>query len=181
MGKNFVEHLSLKDQLKHTLEEARVVLPGIQALFGFQLIAVFNESFSKQLTPGEQRLHLSALGLTAVSAALSMGTSALHRQSQPDGVSSRLVKLCTVLLTAGMFPLLIGISLDFYLMCRLILESERSAVYLACGLGTLLLLVWYIMPYALRRYLNEPHPAEPAEDEERPEFRIRAQSPAQPS
>ncbi|TLG71825.1 hypothetical protein [Methylocystis sp. B8] len=27
------------------IEEARMVLPGIQALFGFQLIAVFNNRF----------------------------------------------------------------------------------------------------------------------------------------
>jgi hypothetical protein len=32
------------------LEEARMVLPRIQALFGFQLIAAFNETF-RQLEP----------------------------------------------------------------------------------------------------------------------------------
>jgi hypothetical protein len=39
----------LDDQTDKTgrdaIEEARMVLPGIQALFGFQLIAVFNERF----------------------------------------------------------------------------------------------------------------------------------------
>ncbi len=29
------------------IEEARMVLPGIQALFGFQLIAAFNQRFSE--------------------------------------------------------------------------------------------------------------------------------------
>jgi hypothetical protein len=40
-----VEKLSLEDALTHLLEECRMVLPGVQALFGFQLIAVFNRSF----------------------------------------------------------------------------------------------------------------------------------------
>ena len=35
---------SIKDALQQTLEEARMVLPGVQALFGFQLIAVFSEA-----------------------------------------------------------------------------------------------------------------------------------------
>ena len=34
------QKLELKDMLRNVLEEARMVLPGIQALFGFQLISV---------------------------------------------------------------------------------------------------------------------------------------------
>lgn len=34
------EHESLKKAVTHTLEEARMILPGVQALFGFQLIAI---------------------------------------------------------------------------------------------------------------------------------------------
>jgi hypothetical protein len=32
---------------QEAIDEARMVLPGIQALFGFQLIAVFNERFAQ--------------------------------------------------------------------------------------------------------------------------------------
>src|SRR5690242_18672888 len=45
---------------QEAIEEARMVLPGIQALFGFQLIAVFNERF-RQLPQFEQTLHYAAL------------------------------------------------------------------------------------------------------------------------
>jgi len=37
------EVLSLKDAVQQLLDEARMVLPGIQTLLGFQLIACFNE------------------------------------------------------------------------------------------------------------------------------------------
>src|ERR1700694_2515161 len=36
---------SLDAEARYTIEEARMVLPGIQAIFGFQLIAVFNQRF----------------------------------------------------------------------------------------------------------------------------------------
>ena len=60
------EQLSLDSVARLLLEECRMVLPGIQALFGFQLIAVFNEGFSDKLTPGEQKLHLAAIISTVV-------------------------------------------------------------------------------------------------------------------
>ncbi|TPV98900.1 MAG: hypothetical protein USCAAHI_01656 [Beijerinckiaceae bacterium] len=58
-----------------TIEEARVVLPGIQDLFGFQLIAVFNERF-RQLSEGEQLIHLTAIMLVAIAIALIMTPAA---------------------------------------------------------------------------------------------------------
>ena len=36
-----------------------MVLPGIQALFGFQLMAVFSPGFWERLDSSEQRLHLT--------------------------------------------------------------------------------------------------------------------------
>lgn len=48
------EKESLSKVASHILEECRMVLPGIQALFGFQLIVVFNSRFWEALT-SEQR------------------------------------------------------------------------------------------------------------------------------
>jgi len=73
---NRVDKLELKDQFKNILEEARVVLPGIQAIFGFQLIAVFNQQFSKLLSQGEQKLHFCATLLMALAAVMMMAPSA---------------------------------------------------------------------------------------------------------
>lgn len=40
------ERESLKDDVRNVLEEACMVLPGIQALIGFQTMAVFNQRFA---------------------------------------------------------------------------------------------------------------------------------------
>jgi len=65
-----------------------MVLPGIQALFGFQLIAVFNQGFGEKLSHGAQLVHLLALVLAALAMALVMTPAALHRLSEPRSVGA---------------------------------------------------------------------------------------------
>src|SRR5881396_182251 len=92
------EPVGLDSAATHLLEECRTVLPGIQALFGFQLIAVFNQGFSQKLTTGEQRLHLVAMTLVAVAIALIMSPAAHHRQTGPEEVSRMFIRLASRLL-----------------------------------------------------------------------------------
>ena len=62
---------SLEDETRAILEEARMVLPGVQALLGFQLVAVFNARF-EDLPSELQIVHLVALIAVAVSMSLVM-------------------------------------------------------------------------------------------------------------
>jgi len=88
-----------------------MVLPGIQALFGFQLIAVFSQSFDQKLSGAEQRLHLLAIGLVAVAIALVMAPAAYHRQAAPRHVSNAFIDVSTRLLLCSMLPLAASICL----------------------------------------------------------------------
>src|SRR5215471_14338102 len=76
---------SLKDQARTTHEEARMVLPGIQALFGFQLIAVFNRRFI-DLDALNRGVYLASLVLIAVAIGLIMAPAAYHRLVERDRV-----------------------------------------------------------------------------------------------
>src|SRR4051812_24632642 len=120
VGAGRKEEVKLDSAATHLLEECRMVLPGIQALFGFQLIAVFNEAFDKILSPGEQRLHFLALFLVALAAALVMAPAAIHRQSQQREVSERFIWLSSLLLRVSMLPLALGLTLDVYLIARVV-------------------------------------------------------------
>src|SRR3954462_13380801 len=91
----------LSEAVSHLLEECRMVLPGIQALFGFQLVAVFNQRFG-QLPFGDQVLHLAAITLVALSAGVVMTPAAFHREIEPDGVSQRFLIISTRLLLVSM-------------------------------------------------------------------------------
>lgn len=55
------ETLSLSEAAEHLLNGCRMVLPGIQALFGFQLIAVFSPGFGEKLNDVEQDMPLLAI------------------------------------------------------------------------------------------------------------------------
>jgi len=48
------QELKLSEAAQTLLDECRMVLPGIQALFGFQLIAVFNDRFKHDLSQLDQ-------------------------------------------------------------------------------------------------------------------------------
>ena len=100
---------SLKDALSHTLDEARMVLPGVQALFGFQLIAVFNDGFGEKLSHADQLVHLVALLLTVLATVLVMTPAALQRHAEPREVSERFVWLASNLLLAAMYPLPVAV------------------------------------------------------------------------
>src|SRR2546423_6190015 len=115
-GRGKTEEISLDSAAAHLLEECRMVLPGIQALFGFQLIAVFNEGFSEKLSGGEQTVHLAAILLVSIAAALVMTPAAIHRQTQQRRVSERFLWLSSALVLGSMFPLALGLCLDVYLI-----------------------------------------------------------------
>ncbi|MBX9691016.1 MAG: hypothetical protein K2Z81_01460 [Cyanobacteria bacterium] len=54
---------NLEDLVSHILEEARMVLPGIQALLGFQLVAVLNRIFF-EMPQIEQMMNMAAIFLS---------------------------------------------------------------------------------------------------------------------
>lgn len=140
---------SLSDSVSHMLEECRMVLPGIQALFGFQLIAVFNSTFWARLDQFEQLLHYMAIGLVALSVALVMTPAAYHRQAEPATVSKRFLIISTKLLFGSMYPLMGGILLDFYLIGSLILQSRLLSLLATLCLWCMFTVLWILLPRVL--------------------------------
>jgi hypothetical protein len=138
--------LPLDEAVTHLLEECRMVLPGIQALFGFQLIAVFNQRFAEQLTKGEQIAHYIAIAFVATAVGLVMAPAALHRQNGGREVSDDFLNIASRLLLLSMFPLMFGICLDFYLIgCLILHDSTLSAVFAVVLLGVFSFL-WFVLP-----------------------------------
>lgn len=140
------QSLELKDQLRHTLEEARILLPGIQALFGFQLIAVFQTTFFKLLSPDEQKLHLLAVALGALAAAVTIAPASLHRRAEPHRASARLLRTATWLLTFATWPLALSIALDFGLLSRIVLKNALLSWTLATLLFAGYVGLWVVLP-----------------------------------
>jgi hypothetical protein len=137
-----------------TIEEARMVLPGIQALFGFQLVAAFNQRFT-ELSPSNQYLHYGALILTAVSAGLVMTPAAYHRIAERFTNSDRFVRLASRLVTAAMIPLMFALAADVYLLGVMITSSVLVGALSGAGLFVLLAGLWFVYPFAAARNRKE--------------------------
>jgi hypothetical protein len=141
------EELSLSQAVTHLLEECRMVLPGMQALFGFQLISVFNSTFSDKLTSTEQKLHLVAIALVVIAIALVMAPAAYHRRTGAKRVTEDFVVVATRLLLLSMFPLMVAICLDFYLIARLVLHRPLISILLSFLLLFVFSLLWFALPW----------------------------------
>jgi uncharacterized membrane protein YczE len=150
MASNAAEQDSLKDELRNVLEESRMVIPGVQALFGFQTMAVFNNRF-EDLSSAGLTTYLAGLVMLAISIALLMAPAAFHRMSERGQVSRELIDLGSRLLTWGMLPLAIGLALDIHVVLLAALDDERVA--LGGGLAALLLflVLWFVLPAMRRR------------------------------
>jgi hypothetical protein len=144
------EEVKLDSAASHLLEECRMVLPGIQALFGFQLIAVFNEGFAQKLSSGEQALHLAAIVLVTVAIALVMAPVAIHRWTSLRAVTERFIWMASQLLLFSMAPLVIGLCLDVYLVARVIADSIVGGVAAATALLAVFIALWVVLPWRER-------------------------------
>jgi predicted metal-binding membrane protein len=139
------EELSLSEAAKHLLDECRMVLPGIQALFGFQLIAVFSAGFSEKLSNAGQRLHWVAIALMAIAVALIMTPAAFHRQRGGRHVDETFLHVSGRLLLWSMLPLALAICLDFYLIGTVILPGSVPEIS-AVSLFVLFITLWFGLP-----------------------------------
>src|SRR5205809_5807138 len=111
----------LDQDLKCILEESRVVIPGVQALLGFQFVAVFNQLFPKELTHEMQIWHTVSLVLTTIAMILIMSPASYHRLGGHK-TTQKLIDYSSHFLMTGMFVLSVGICIDFDLIACVILQ-----------------------------------------------------------
>jgi hypothetical protein len=138
--------MPLSQEATYVLDECRMILPGIQALFGFQLVAVFNHVFWERLSYLEQIFHLVAIALIAVAVALVMTPAAYHRQVERESISHDFIRLASRLLLLSMAPLVLGICLDFYLIAKLIVDDVPLSVTFSVVLLGVFLTLWVLLP-----------------------------------
>ncbi|WP_133500755.1 DUF6328 family protein [Cognatilysobacter terrigena] len=154
-GSAGAEALSLTKAADHLIEECRMVLPGVQALFGFQLVAVFSDRFQTALTQSEKELHLVSIALVVVAIALIMTPAAYHRLTAPGLVTAHFLRLSTRLLMAGMPMLMAALVIDAYLVGRLI-DGARAGFAIAAALLVVFVALWFVLPIVSRLLRIDP-------------------------
>lgn len=144
------ESIPVDEQLDHLLTEARTILPGAQALLGFQLAAMLTEPFAR-LPLELQALHLAALLLLAGSVILLMTPAAIHRIVYRGEETENLVTTGSIIVTCAVAPLGLAMALDVAIVSTRASLSNVAAASVGLGVLTALTAAWLVGPLAARR------------------------------
>jgi hypothetical protein len=143
------EMTDLHTKIDQMLTEARVILPGVQAMLGFQLIVVMTAAF-EQLPESYQRLHFAALALAVLSVILLLAPAAVHRLGFSGSDDARFHRIGTVLVTAALIPLMFAIAAECFIAAWKLSGNEAWSAIAAALALMLLLGLWYVLPLAIR-------------------------------
>jgi hypothetical protein len=132
-------------KIEQMLTEARVVLPGAQALFGFQLAIVLTLSF-EQLPGPSKIIHAASIFLVALAVVLLMAPAAYHRIVYAGEDTQDMHRVGSILVTVATVPLALGLAGDIYVVMAKIAGSPIAGL-VAGVLGLIVLIgLWHAYP-----------------------------------
>ena len=137
-----MEPTKLHDKIEQALTEARVVLPGAQALMGFQFATMLIEGFEK-LPPSSKILHVISLAFLGLTAVLLMTPAAYHRIVEKGEETERFHRVASILLLAAMITLPLGISGDLFVVLLKVSGSNSLAIAGAAGILIVFYGLWF--------------------------------------
>jgi len=143
----------LHGRIEQMLVEARVILPGVQALLGFQFIAMMTKKFER-LPLETQYVHIGALGALLLSVMLLIAPATIHRLTFGGQDSVRFLKIGSALVTVALIPLAVGIAGDVYIALGIMIGGMAPLVIGATSF-VVLCVCWYAMPMVAKMMLAE--------------------------
>ncbi|MBN8991596.1 MAG: hypothetical protein J0H42_25440 [Rhizobiales bacterium] len=144
----------LGTRIEQLLTEARVIIPGAQALFGFQILAMLTSGFDR-LPQASKVVHLTALILVATNMVLLMMPAALHRLTFGGDDSTRFLRIGSGIVIVAPIFLAAGISAESYVVFQRVIGSEGRSAIGAAATFFVIAACWYAVPLLIRSL----HPA----------------------
>lgn len=135
-------------ELSELIEETRVVLPGVEILFGFLIILPFQ--FSEELAGFERILYLGAFLAVSVGLALLVASTVEHRIRFRQMDKERWLFRANRQMIAGVAFVAVGVVLTVYLVLETILGG-LPALLLASGNAVVIAGLWFASPLLRRR------------------------------
>jgi hypothetical protein len=140
----------LPTKVDQMLTEARVILPGAQALLGFQLTVTLTHAFNE--LPAEVKLlHVLALCCVGLTVILLMTPAALHRISFLGEDTEEFLALGSRFVIAAPAVLAFGIAGDLFVATYKASDSSSLAATIAIVALLLLMLFWFAIPLRIRQ------------------------------
>jgi hypothetical protein len=144
---------SVHTKIEQMLTEARVILPGVQALLGFQFIVMMTKAF-EQLPPAVQSVHFIALSSIVLSIILLIAPAAIHRLAFNGADAPKLHLLGSGIITVALLPFASAVACDMWVALFKLFGNTTLAVLGALLTGMLLVCLWYLLPLLVRRGLH---------------------------
>jgi hypothetical protein len=131
----------LDRELLELLNELRVVMPGVQVLFGFLLTVPFQQGFH-DIDAFQRDVYFATLLLTAAAAAFLMGPSAFHRLTFRERQKPYLVELGTRQVIVGMALLALAMN-GAVLLLTDILFTATTVIIVVTASTALFAWLWF--------------------------------------
>ncbi|MBV9247961.1 MAG: hypothetical protein JO227_01765 [Acetobacteraceae bacterium] len=140
---------SVEARLEQALLEIRVILPGSQALFGFQFTAVLTEAFT-HLPPHARLVHLLSSLLVAATIVMLIAPAAYHRIAAGGEAEERVLRYAVRMMLPAEALLVLGLAGDAYVTVQAV--SGNSALALGVSLAALagFVALLFIVPLSAR-------------------------------
>jgi hypothetical protein len=147
------EKTPITEKVDYILTEARVVLPGVQALLGFQLAITFTSAFS-ELESSAKLTHGAALACIAFAGMLLIAPAAYHRIVCKGEASAAYYDTASRFILAATIFLALGLALDLHVVVGKITENQTLAGIIAAATALMLFGLWHGYPL-WRRMRNQ--------------------------
>ena len=140
----------LQVKIEQLLTEARVILPGAQALFGFQLAIVLTRAF-EQLPEASIVVHATSLFLVALAVMMLMAPAPYHRIVYAGEDTEDMYRVGSALVMGATLPLGLGLAGDVYVVIAKISGSFVIGSFIAGLTFVFLIGLWYLYPIIVAR------------------------------
>jgi MFS family permease len=146
-----------KDRITELLTETRIILPGVQALLGFQFAAYLMGGFEK-LPPSAKAVNTASLLLLVAAMILLMMPAPYHRLAEHGENTERFERVAAFLILTALVPLALGVAGDVYVVVTAVWHGTGLAAGIAGFCAFLMAAVWFGVPLAARLRAGEDIP-----------------------
>ena len=138
------------------IQEIRMILPGVQVLLAFLLVAPFSDRFS-ELGETIRVLFVVAITLTAAATALLMAPGTYHRLHFRDKRKEEMLFLSHRLMIAGSMLVALAVVCAVFIVSDVLLNLA-AAITITATMALFYVFFWFLLPL-IRRARSRPVPA----------------------
>ncbi|MGA9012476.1 MAG: DUF6328 family protein [Acetobacteraceae bacterium] len=121
---------TLEARIVQGLTELRVVLPGAQALFGFQVIAVLTDRFG-ELSTASQAIHAASMGSVAIAIVLLIAPASYHRIAAGGNAEESVLRYTVMMMLPAEGLVALGLVGEAYVTVSMVSGNVTLAIVLS--------------------------------------------------